>query len=89
MGVQKEGVAFLYDRVVRQKQGCILAHSMGLGKTFQVRLPRPYGGLVAHPVTDQQIVVFTGLFFQQGLGRTALVVAPKRFGEEKRKRPLG
>ncbi|KAG0255608.1 hypothetical protein DFQ27_006175 [Actinomortierella ambigua] len=33
---QKEGVRFLWKNVVMLENGCILAHSMGLGKTFQI-----------------------------------------------------
>ncbi|KAG0235206.1 hypothetical protein BGW42_005670 [Actinomortierella wolfii] len=33
---QKEGVRFMWRNVVMMEGGCILAHSMGLGKTFQV-----------------------------------------------------
>lgn len=35
---QKEGVAFMHKRIIavpEDHRGCILAHSMGLGKTFQ------------------------------------------------------
>lgn len=61
---QKEGVAFLHKRIVaapEEERGCIIAHSMGLGKTFQA-------------------IVFTRMFITLGLGRTALVIAPKRYG---------
>ena len=35
---QRAGVQFMYDALVKNDrlQGCILADSMGLGKTFQV-----------------------------------------------------
>ena len=33
---QKEGVTFLFDRVVKNREGALLADHMGLGKTLQV-----------------------------------------------------
>lgn len=33
---QIEGLDFMWDRVYKKKQGCLLAHSMGLGKTIQI-----------------------------------------------------
>ncbi|RHZ88595.1 hypothetical protein Glove_22g109 [Diversispora epigaea] len=33
---QKEGVRFLWKNIIMFDKGCVLAHSMGLGKTFQV-----------------------------------------------------
>jgi SNF2 family DNA or RNA helicase len=33
---QIEGLQFMWERVYVKKQGCLLAHSMGLGKTLQV-----------------------------------------------------
>ena len=33
---QVGGIRFLYEMVVGRGSGCLLAHSMGLGKTFQV-----------------------------------------------------
>ncbi|GAA5795683.1 hypothetical protein HPULCUR_001045 [Helicostylum pulchrum] len=33
---QVEGLKFMWERVYEKKQGCLLAHSMGLGKTIQV-----------------------------------------------------
>eukprot|EP01132_Coremiostelium_polycephalum_P005729 gene5729-7126_t len=33
---QLKGVQFLWDNIVIKQKGCILAHSMGLGKTIQV-----------------------------------------------------
>ncbi|GAN08532.1 conserved hypothetical protein [Mucor ambiguus] len=32
---QVEGLQFMWDRVYKKKQGCLLAHSMGLGKSLQ------------------------------------------------------
>lgn len=32
---QFEGLQFMWDRVYKKKQGCLLAHSMGLGKSLQ------------------------------------------------------
>ena len=32
---QVEGVRFLWNQIVAGKQGCLLAHTMGLGKTMQ------------------------------------------------------
>jgi SNF2 family DNA or RNA helicase len=32
---QIEGVRFLWNQIVAGKQGCLLAHAMGLGKTMQ------------------------------------------------------
>jgi SNF2 family DNA or RNA helicase len=33
---QIEGLEFMWDRIYNKRQGCLLAHSMGLGKTLQV-----------------------------------------------------
>ena len=59
---QKEGITFMYKRIIEapeEERGCILAHSMGLGKTFQA-------------------IVFTRVFFLLEMGKSALVIAPKR-----------
>lgn len=33
---QRDGICFMFDKVVRCDGGCILAHTMGTGKSFQV-----------------------------------------------------
>jgi SNF2 family DNA or RNA helicase len=33
---QIDGVRFMWSQIVTGKQGCLLAHTMGLGKTMQV-----------------------------------------------------
>lgn len=44
----------MWDRVYNKKQGCLLAHSMGLGKTIQVisLLTTMYQHLKTDPSTD-------------------------------------
>ncbi|KAI7868692.1 P-loop containing nucleoside triphosphate hydrolase protein [Mucor mucedo] len=51
---QVEGVQFMWDRVFVKKRGCLLAHSMGLGKTIQVisLLTTMYQYLQAKPTND-------------------------------------
>jgi SNF2 family DNA or RNA helicase len=42
---QIEGVRFLWNQIITEDkvlQGCLLAHTMGLGKTMQVYVPSKY-----------------------------------------------
>lgn len=56
---QFKGLQFMWDRVYKKKQGCLLAHSMGLGKTIQTvaLLTTMYQYLKRYPSTKFPTVI--------------------------------
>lgn len=83
MWTQISGVRFLYDNVVESPRqfesspglGCVLAHSMGLGKTIQVGiLPKIAPEKWAFAIL--QVITFIDVLFRHTSARHALVVVP-------------
>ena len=60
---QLDGVRFLWENVVQKKSGCVLAHSMGLGKTLQL-------------VTFVFLIILYRDHVPTDLGRKILVLCP-------------
>jgi len=78
---QISGVRFLYDNIIESPTqyeqakgfGCVLAHSMGLGKTMQVRRHE----LPFTNVARSQVITFTDVLLRSTSAAHVLVVVPK------------
>lgn len=79
---QISGVKFLFDNMIvslndyakQEGYGCVLAHSMGLGKTLQVQNVV----VLSVPKTFfHQVIAFIDVLFRHTAARHVLVVVPK------------